>query len=34
MSEPILTRQAILDGSIRDYILRNPELRRLVLPDD
>jgi len=34
MSEPILTRQSILDGSIRDYILRNPELRRLVLPDD
>lgn len=34
MSEPILTRQAILDGSVRDYILRNPELRRLVLPDD
>ena len=34
MKEPILTRETILDGSIRDYILRNPELRRLVLPDD
>ena len=34
MKEPILTREALLDGSIRDYILRNPELRRLVLPDD
>jgi cation transport protein ChaC len=34
MKEPILTRDALLDGSLRDYILRNPELRRLVLPDD
>jgi cation transport protein ChaC len=34
MKEPILSRESILDGSIRDYILGNPELRRLVLPDD
>ena len=33
MNKPILTREAILDGSIRDYILRDPELRRWVLPD-
>ena len=33
MKKPILTREAILDGSIREYILRDPALRRLVLPD-
>lgn len=33
LKKPLLTREAILDGSIRDYILRDPELRRLVLPD-
>ncbi|GMQ76041.1 MAG: gamma-glutamylcyclotransferase [Gammaproteobacteria bacterium] len=33
MKSPIITREAILDGSIRDYILRHPELRRLALPD-
>jgi len=30
---PVLTREALLDGSAREYILRNSELRRLVLPD-
>lgn len=34
MKTPILTREAILDGSIREYIFRDPELRRLVLPDE
>jgi len=34
MKKPLLTRESILDGSIRDYILRDPELRRLVLPDE
>lgn len=33
MKKPVLTRESILDGSIREYILGNPELRRLVLPD-
>jgi len=33
MKKPTLTRESILDGSIREYILSNPELRRLVLPD-
>ena len=33
MKMPVLTREAILDGSIREYILRNPELRRLLLPE-
>lgn len=33
MKEPLLTRESILDGSIREYILRDPALRRLVLPD-
>ena len=33
MKSPIITREAILDGSIREYILRSPELRRLALPD-
>ena len=34
VSKPRLTREAILDGSIREYILRNPELRAMVLPDE
>lgn len=34
MKDSILTREALLDGSIRDYILHNPELRRLILPDE
>ncbi len=33
MKAPVLTREALLDGSAREYILRNSELRRLVLPD-
>ena len=33
MKTPALTRETLLDGSIREYILRDPELRRLVLPD-
>ncbi len=33
MKSPIITREAILDGSIREYILRSPELRRMALPD-
>jgi glutathione-specific gamma-glutamylcyclotransferase len=33
MKMSIITREAILDGSIREYILRNPELRRLALTD-
>lgn len=34
MKKPLLTREAILDGSIREYIFRHPELRRMVLPDE
>ena len=34
MKAPLITREALLDGSIREYIFRNPELRRMVLPDD
>lgn len=34
MKAPRLTREAILDGSIREYILRDPDLRAMVLPDD
>ena len=34
MKTRALTREAILDGSIRDYIFRDPELRRLVLSDE
>ena len=34
MKKPLLTREAILDGSIREYVFRNPELRRMVLPDE
>jgi cation transport protein ChaC len=30
---PLLTREALLDGSAREYILRDSELRRLVLSD-
>lgn len=33
MKAPLLTREALLDGSAREYILRNSEMRRLVLPD-
>jgi cation transport protein ChaC len=33
MKTPLLTREAILDGRLRDYVLRNPQLRRMVLPD-
>ncbi len=33
MKTPALTREAILDGSIREYIMRNPQLRAMVLPD-
>ena len=33
MKTPALTRETLLDGSIREYILRDPALRRLVLPD-
>lgn len=34
MKGPRLTREAILDGSLRAYILRNPQLRAMVLPED
>lgn len=34
MKTPVITRETILDGSVREYVLRNPELRRLVLPDE
>lgn len=33
MKTPALTREAILDGSIREYIMRDPQLRAMVLPD-
>jgi cation transport protein ChaC len=33
MKKPALTRESLLDGSIREYIVRNPELRRMVLPE-
>ena len=33
MKAPLLTREALLDGSAREYILRDSEMRRLVLPD-
>lgn len=33
MKAPPLTRQSILDGSLREYIFRDPELGRLVLSD-
>ena len=34
MKAPLITREALLDGSIREYIFRNPELRSMVLPDE
>jgi len=34
MKKAALTRESLLDGSIRDYIFQSPELRRLVLPDE
>lgn len=33
MKFPKLTRETLLDGTIREYVHRDPELRRLVLPD-
>lgn len=33
MKTPTLTRESILDGSIREYIMRNPKLRAMVLPE-
>jgi cation transport protein ChaC len=33
MKFPTLTREALLDGTIREYIHRDPELRRLILSD-
>jgi cation transport protein ChaC len=33
MKLPALTRESLLDGTIREYIHRDPELRRLILPD-
>lgn len=33
MKFPALTRESLLDGTIREYIHRDPELRRLILPD-
>lgn len=34
MKTPLITREALLDGSIREYVFKTPELRRMVLPDD
>lgn len=34
MKKPLLTRETLLDGSIREHVFRNPELRRMVIPDE
>lgn len=34
MSKPRLTRESILDGSIREFVLHHPEARRMLMSDD
>lgn len=34
MTIPRLTRESLLDGTIREYVFNDPELRRLVLSDE